>query len=566
MVYKRIGEVLVGGGYLTEEQLKDALAVQKKSGGKKLGDVLVDSGFISSSQLYQALERQLGVEFVDLNTMKIPKEMAQLIPRSLAEKHQIVPISERSGYLNIAISDPLNFPAIDAVRMASHKKIVPMLATTEAISRAISDLYGSESAERALDELKSEGANTPQDLQNIAASNVIGADDESAAPTIRLVNSILEYAVNQNCSDIHLEPREAAMYVRMRIDGVLRQVFVVPRASQSAVIARIKVMGNMNIAEHKIPLDGRSNIRVNGKDIDLRISTLPTVYGEKTVIRLLYKSGSLLNTKGIGLQGRNLEKFNSLLENSNGVILIVGPTGSGKSSSMYTMIGKLNTEQVNLVTLEDPVEYNFDGVNQVQINDKVGMTFASGLRSILRQDPDIIAVGEIRDGETADIAMRAAITGHLVLSTLHTNDAPSTIDRLLDMGVESFLISSALKGIISQRLVRRICPNCRTEYTATPEEQQMLHMPVVPGRKFYKGKGCPQCFGTGYKGRTAVFEILVLTSKIKHAIADNVPHSELMQIIHDSDFQPMINDCVRLVNEGVTTVAEAYRTVNSTDL
>ena len=365
---------------------------------------------------------------------------------------------------------------------------------------------------------------------------------------------------------MHLEPRESAMYVRMRIDGVLRQVFVVPKGTQSAVIARIKVMGNMNIAEHKIPLDGRSNVRIGEKDVDLRISTLPTVYGEKVVIRLLNKSSALLNTKGIGLTGKNLDKFNALLENSNGVILIVGPTGSGKSSSMYTMIGKLNTEQVNLVTLEDPVEYNFDGVNQVQINEKTGMTFASGLRSILRQDPDIIAVGEIRDGETADIAMRAAITGHLVLSTLHTNDAPSTIDRLLDMGVESFLISSALKGIISQRLVRRICPNCRTEYTPTAEEQQMLRLPVTPGRKFYRGKGCPMCFNTGYRGRTAVFEILTLTGPIKHAIADNAPHSQLMKLIEESDFEPLIVDCTRLVQNGTTTVEEAYRTVNSTDL
>ena len=462
--------------------------------------------------------------------------------------------------------DPLNFVATDAVKMVAKRKVIPMLATAEAITRTITDLYGSESAEKALQDLKSTEDQSTTDFQNIAAANIIGADSENAAPTIRLVNSFLEYAVNQNCSDIHLEPRESAMYVRMRIDGVLRQVFVVPKNTQSAVIARIKVMGNMNIAEHKIPLDGRSNVRIGEKDVDLRISTLPTVYGEKVVIRLLNKSSSLLNTKGIGLTGKNLSKFNALLENSNGVILIVGPTGSGKSSSMYTMIGKLNTEQVNLVTLEDPVEYNFDGVNQVQINEKTGMTFASGLRSILRQDPDIIAVGEIRDGETADIAMRAAITGHLVLSTLHTNDAPSTIDRLLDMGVESFLISSALKGIISQRLVRRICPNCRTEYTPTAEEQQMLRLPVQAGRRFYKVKGCPMCFNTGYRGRTAVFEILVLNSEIRHAIADNVPHSRLQELIHQSDFEPLIVDCIRLVQNGTTTVEEAYRTVNSTDI
>ena len=567
MVYKRLGEMLIANEYITEEQLKKALEIQRKHPGKKIGEILVEQGFTTQKRVYKMLERQLGVEFIDLTGTVVPKEMARLVPRSIAKKYSVIPVSATADTLSLAMADSLNFMATEAVRKVAKRKVVPMLATAEAINRAINDLYGSESAEKALQELKgAEEQTATNDLQNIVAANIIGADNENAAPTIRLVNSILEYAVNQNCSDIHLEPRESAMYVRMRIDGVLRQVFVVPKGTQSAVIARIKVMGNMNIAEHKIPLDGRSNVRIGEKDVDLRISTLPTVYGEKVVIRLLNKSSSLLNTKGIGLVGKNLEKFNALLENSNGVILIVGPTGSGKSSSMYTMIGKLNTEQVNLVTLEDPVEYNFDGVNQVQINEKTGMTFASGLRSILRQDPDIIAVGEIRDGETADIAMRAAITGHLVLSTLHTNDAPSTIDRLLDMGVETFLISSALKGIISQRLVRRICPNCRTEYTASAEEQQMLRLPVISGRKFYRGKGCPMCFGTGYRGRTAVFEILTLTGPIKHAIADNAPHSQLMKLIEESDFEPLITDCIRLVQNGTTTVEEAYRTVNSTDL
>ena len=565
MMYKRIGENMVSAGIITSEQLTAALEAQKQTPGKKLADILVDQGAISQRKMYQILEKQLDVRFVDLSSIIIPKELGQIVPRSLARKYHIVPVEEDIVTIHIAMEDPLNFVAADAVRMATKRKVIPVLATPEAVQRAISDMYGSENAEKALKDLKkSEEAAAEEDMQNLVGANVIDGE-ENAAPTIRLVNSFLEYAVNQNASDIHMEPRESIMAVRMRIDGVLRQVFTVPRNTQSAVIARIKVMGNMNIAEHKIPLDGRSNIRVGDKDVDLRISTLPTVYGEKVVIRLLNKSSSLLNTKGIGLTGDNLTKFNALLENSNGVILIVGPTGSGKSSSMYTMIGKLNTEQVNLVTLEDPVEYNFDGVNQVQINEKTGMTFASGLRSILRQDPDIIAVGEIRDGETADIAMRAAITGHLVLSTLHTNDAPSTIDRLLDMGVESFLISSALKGVISQRLVRRICPNCRVEYNASEEEQRMLRMPYVRGRKFYRGRGCPMCFNTGYRGRTAVFEILVLNSAVKQAIADNVPHSQLMELIEKSDFEPLIADCVRLVLDGTTTVDEAFRTVNSTD-
>lgn len=562
MAYKRLGDILISVGLLTDEQLQSALQSQKKS-GKKLGEVLVEGGYIKQSQLFDALQRQLGVEFIDLTSYTPPAELSRVLPRAIAKKYNVVPVRADSATLYLAMDDPLNFMAVEAAKTATRRKITPMLATSEGVSRALANLYGSEGAERALEELKGESDGFT--AQNIVAANIIGADSENAAPTIRLVNSILEYAVNQNASDIHLEPREYEMVVRMRIDGVLRRAFTVPRSNQNAVIARIKVMGNMNIAEHKIPLDGRSNIRLNDQDIDLRISTLPTVYGEKVVIRLLRKNTSFLSTKGIGLTGRNLEKFNALLENSNGVILIVGPTGSGKSSSMYTMIGNLNTDEVNLVTLEDPVEYNLDGVNQVQINEKVDMTFANGLRSILRQDPDIIAVGEIRDGETAQIAMRAAITGHLVLSTLHTNDAPSTLDRLIDMGVEPFLVATALKGVISQRLVRRICPNCRVEYTASAEEQEMLHLPYVPGRRFFKGKGCPMCFNTGYRGRTAVFEILTITHDIKRAIADNVPHSELMRVIGESDFKPLINDCIELVQQGVTTVQEAYRTVNSTD-
>ena len=562
MVYKRLGAMLVAAGHITEDQLKIAQEIQQTQPGKRIDDILIAKGYVSRRTVYRMLERQLGVQYIDLTAEELDRDLIRLVPLNMAKKYSIIPVKIEEDALYLAMADPLNFLATDAVKQTVRRKVIPLLASMEGIEHAVSYLYGSVTAEKALEDLSGTGI---EEISEISTT-VIGSEDESAAPTIRLVNSFLEYAVRQNASDIHLEPRESAMFVRMRIDGILRQVFVVPRSNQSAVVARIKVMGNMNIAEHKIPLDGRSNVRIGEKDVDLRISTLPTVYGEKVVIRLLNKSSSLLNTKGIGLVGKNLQKFNALLENSNGVILIVGPTGSGKSSSMYTMIGKLNTEQVNLVTLEDPVEYNFDGVNQVQINEKTGMTFASGLRSILRQDPDIIAVGEIRDGETADIAMRAAITGHLVLSTLHTNDAPSTIDRLLDMGVESFLISSALKGIISQRLVRRICPNCRTEYSASAEEQAMLKLPYVPGRKFYRGRGCSQCFNTGYRGRTAVFEILTLTAAIKQGIADNVPHRRLQELIHESDFEPLITDCVRLVLNGTTTVEEAYRTVNSTDI
>jgi type IV pilus assembly protein PilB len=561
MAYKRLGDLLITVGLLTDDQLKEALAIQKKE-GKKLGAVLIEHGFIKQSDLFKTLERQLGVESIDLTQVVIPKDLIQIVPRTLARKYGIVPVRLQQGNLYVAMDDPLNFIAIEDVKVVSRHKVIPLISTAEQITRAQNDLYGSELADKALEELNSQDRGE-QNISSSAAADI--SSDENAAPTIRLVNSFIEYAVHQNASDIHLEPRERQMVVRMRIDGSLRQCFTVPVSSQSAVVARIKVMGSMNVAEHKIPLDGRANIKVDGTDIDMRISTLPTVFGEKVVIRLLYKSTKLLSYEGIGLSGSNLEKFKRLLTNSNGVILIVGPTGSGKSSSMYTMIKNLNKEEVNLVTLEDPVEYNIDGINQVQINEKTGMTFAGGLRSILRQDPDIVAVGEIRDGETAQIAMRAALTGHLVLSTIHTNDAPSTLDRLRDIGVEDYLTATALKGVISQRLVKRICPACKEAYTPTEQEQEMIRLPYDPNRKFYRGKGCPSCFNTGYKGRTAVFEIMIVTAEIKAAIADNVPHSELIETIKKSDFEPLIADCQRLVLNGTTTLTEAYRTVNTTD-
>ena len=562
MIYRRLGTRLVAAGHITEEQLNMALEIQKEQPGKRLDEILIGEGFATHSLVYRTLGQQMGVVYVDLTGCRLDRELIDLVPLNVAKKYQVIPLELREDTLYLAMRDPLNFLATDAVRQTIKRKVVPMLADAEGIRHAMDLLYGSVTAQKALQELSGEEENASSQPETTVLDEV----DEEAAPTIRLVNSFLEYAVNQNASDIHLEPRENAMVVRMRMDGILRQVFQVPRSSRNGVIARIKVMGNMNLAEHKVPLDGRSNVRIGQKEIDLRISTLPTVYGEKVVIRLLSKSASLLSTEGIGLTGNNLQKFERLLENSNGVILLVGPTGSGKSSTMYTMISRLNTEEVNLVTLEDPVEYHFDGINQVQINEKTGMTFATGLRSVLRQDPDIIAVGEIRDGETADIAMRAAITGHLVLSTLHTNDAPSTIDRLLDMGVEPYLISSALKGVISQRLVRKICPHCKESYTPSAEEQQKLHLPYDPSRVFYRGKGCPRCFDTGYRGRTAVFEILVLNQAIRRGIAEGIPHTQLRRLIDDSDYEPLRQDCIRLVEQGVTTAAEAYRTVHSTDV
>ena len=561
----RLGDLLISAGLITQEQLEQGLALQKGS-GKRLGTVLQEAGFITETNLIEALQMQLGIEFIDLAKVNIPTEMVQYVPKNIAKQYQVVPVRIVRDELYIAMSDPLNFYAIEEVRKAARRKVVPMVATSASVERAIQVLYGNEGAAKAIEEMKREAAvsgETTASVDTAFAGTQVGEDSANQAPAIRLVNAIIERAVTERASDIHMEPREGEFSIRMRIDGLLRDILTVPRELQAAVTSRIKVMSGLDITERRVPQDGRFNVKMRDKDIDLRISTLPTVYGEKIVARLLDKSGMRLSRDSIGLVGDDMEKYKRLIRIKNGVILIVGPTGSGKSTTMYTMIGDLNQRDVNLVTLEDPVEYNIDGVNQVQINEKVGMTFASGLRSILRQDPDIIAIGEIRDGETAEIAMRSAITGHVVLSTIHTSDALGTVERLVDMGVEPYLVASALKGVFSQRLVRRICPNCREAYEATEEEQGELGLKYMPGRMFYRGKGCPECFDTGYRGRTAVFEIFPLTIKVRRMIAARAGREAMESLLNepDSGFVSLKDNAIRLVEDGITTASEVLRVV-----
>lgn len=568
MAYKRLGDMLLESGYITTGQLNTALGLQKDS-GKRLGEVLIDSGYITEKELIDVLCMQLGIDFIDLSNVILPTELTNVIPKSLAKKYNMVPVKVTPDDVYLAMSDPMNLIAQEEARAAARRRIIPMVSTKIAIERAVMQLYGNEGAARAIEDMRNEataaaGPGESSDARFVATL-LDSEDDAQSAPTIRLVNSIIERAATERASDVHLEPREGDLQVRMRIDGLMRNVLTVPRDLQGSVISRLKIMGGMNIAERRVPQDGRANVRIKSRDIDLRLSTLPTIYGESVVVRLLDKSSQLLDPKGIGLYGDNLEKYERLIHSNNGVVLIAGPTGSGKSSTMYTMIRALNTEQVKLITLEDPVEYNIDGTNQVQINEKTGLTFSSGLRSILRQDPDIVAVGEIRDGETAEIAMRAAITGHLVLSTIHTYDALSTIDRLMDIGVEPYLISSGLRGIISQRLVRRICPHCREEYTPAPEELEAIGLHPGDGVRYFRGKGCPMCFHTGYRGRTAVFEILVIDRTLRRAIAESANREEIRTILAQADFTPLSASCIQLVHDGVTTVEEAARTINTLD-
>ena len=555
MAYMRLGELLIAAGTISQEELDRGLELQKGT-KDRLGDVLIKNKIISEDELIQALQMQLGIEFIDLTKVNIPTELAQMLPKNIAKQYQVVPVRAVKDELYLAMSDPLNFYAIEEVRKAVRRKVVPMVATKAAIDRSIQVLYGNEGAARAIEEMRREGMGSGENRPETSDAftvNQLGDDSVTSAPTIRLVNSIIERAVTERASDIHLEPHETELLVRMRIDGIMRDILTVPRDLQNSVLARLKIMAGLDIAERRIPQDGRFNVRVKDKSIDLRISTLPTVYGEKIVARLLDKSGAVVSLDKIGLTEDQIEGIRKLLRCRSGVILMVGPTGSGKTTTMYCMINELNKRDVNLVTLEDPVEYNVEGVNQVQINEKVGMTFASGLRAILRQDPDIIAVGEIRDGETAEIAMRSAITGHVVLSTIHTNDAVGTIERLIDIGVEPYLVASALQGMVSQRLLRRICPHCRE---AGREDVTL-----------YRGAGCPHCFDTGYRGRTAVTETLLMTPTLRRMVAERKPRSDIERELKKpgSGYTSIRENAVKLALAGITTLEEILRVINEED-
>ena len=501
---KRLGDMLLELGLITEGQLKEALDYQAKE-KERLGTTLVKHHYITEGQLIDALRMQLGIDYIDLTRVDISPEMSRFVPKNLAKKMTIVPVRISKDQLYLAMADPLNFMAIEEAQHTSKKKIVPM---------------------------------------------------------IRLVNSIIERAISENASDIHFEPTEEEMVVRMRIDGQLHRIMTIPSELKDSVISRLKIMSQLDIVEKRIPQDGRAVMHLRGKDIDMRISTLPTLYGEKVVIRILKRNEETLNRRGIGIPAVEDAKIDTLLGLTSGVIMIVGPTGSGKSSTMYTLIRELLSDRTNLITLEDPVEYHIKGATQVQINEKVGLTFASGLRSVLRQDPDIICVGEIRDGETAEIAMRAAMTGHLVITTIHTEDAISAIDRLRDMGVASYLIAAGLRGVISQRLLRKICLNCKTQIQPPKKALEMAGIPENPGKLYWQGAGCDQCFNSGYRGRIGVFEVMLIQEELRRCILEGADRTRFLDAARRaSQYVPMLEHAQKLVEEGVSTVDEVIRTL-----
>lgn len=554
MKNKRLGEMLVDAHVLSQDKVDEAVKLQANS-GKRLGTVLLENGYITETQLIDVLKIQLGIDFIDVNKETIDPSMASIVPKSIAEQYHVVPIKLEKDKLFLAMEDPLNFRALEAVKQITKYKVTPYIAYASAVERAILVLYENEGASIAIEQMKQERG-IDATFEEVAKQSDV-TSKSSAAPTVKLVNSILERSLAEGASDIHIEPRENDMVVRIRVDGRLNQMLTIPKGLQDAVISRFKIMSEMNITEHRIPQDGRAQMTSSdGNVVDLRLSSLPTIYGEKIVIRILTRDKNSLTRTGIGITEKDNERFSRILKNSSGLIMIVGPTGSGKTSTLYTMIEELKSETVNMISLEDPVEFQIEGVTQVAINEKIGLTFASALRSCLRQDPDIISIGEIRDGETASIALRAAMTGHLVLTTVHTEDAVSAIDRLRDLGVEPYLIGGSLRGIVSQRLVRKICPNCREEYTPDPEIIDLAGINPL-NKHFYKGKGCYMCFDSGYKGRTGVFEILTIDSFLRDQISKGINGNELRKLVSErGSFTPMIVNGRDLVEKGVTTVDE----------
>jgi len=558
---KRLGEILIAGGVISPTNLEEALAMQK-SLGQRLGEVLIKQGLVTEEDILRTMQSQLGLPSIDLGRVVVPEQILKLLPENVVRKYSVLPVEMSNAQLLVAMSDPTDYFAIDDLRIASGMMISPCLAKKGDILRAIDRYYGRSGAEKAAREYaKQLGVTQVAATSQVASLGVAGMEvvDEESTPIIKFLNTIIENAVNNKASDIHIEPLDEELRVRFRIDGVLREIMRTPISMGGPVVSRVKIMADLNIAERRLPQDGRISYLVGGKTIDFRVSTTPTMYGEKVVLRILDKSSVILETEALGLVGKDLKTFAELISRPYGIVLVTGPTGSGKTTTLYTALNQLNTPEKNIVTLEDPVEFNFKGVNQMQVNPKAGLTFATGLRSLLRQDPDIIMVGEMRDNETAQIAVRSALTGHLVLSTIHTNDAASSITRLMDMEIEPFLLSASILGIISQRLVRRICPQCVTQYEAGLKEHTLLGVPEATDLVLKKGQGCSYCNKSGYKGRIAIFEIMPITAGHRQLIDRRATADELRNYAIGQGMTTLKQAATRLVLEGVTTVDELLR-------
>jgi type IV pilus assembly protein PilB len=541
---KRLGDLLVEAGIISEEQLQETLSDKVK--GQKTGDALLQKGFITEQQLIEVLEFQLGIPHVSLYRYPFEANLFHLIPKETAKRTLMIPLKTEGDRLFVAMNDPLDFYAIEDLRLATGFKIEPAIATKDDILKVINKYYD---LEEGFEELFRE--------EQVQVDEPSVTDAES--PIVRLVNQILSNAVTQKASDIHIDPQETKVAIRFRVDGILRTERNLPKHMQSMLLARLKIMANLDITEFRVPQDGRMKANVDVHPIDLRVSTLPTVYGEKIVLRLLDLGSQLNDLQKLGFNKVNHQRFMNLIKQPTGIVLITGPTGSGKSSTLYAALNHLNSEEVNIITVEDPVEYQLEGINQISVNHQVGLTFAKGLRAILRQDPNVIMVGEIRDKETVEVSIRASLTGHLVLSTLHTNDSISTITRLLDMGVEPFLVASSLSGVVAQRLIRRVCRDCKEVVPATAREIGIFAKRGMKIENITRGTGCSSCNMTGYKGRIAIHEILVMNEEMKKVILNDEPISKLRELAVRNKTIFLVDDGLLKVKQGLTTTEEVLR-------
>jgi type IV pilus assembly protein PilB len=557
----RIGDILISEGKVTSEQIEEALAIQRKD-RREIGQILLSLGYVSKSDLARALARRLRLEYTELTENDVDRAATSLVDQKVVRRHGVLPLRVEDGRLVVAMSDPTNFYALEDLRMISGLPVTPVVVVDDEIRRVQNQVFAiSEDVTEILEEAA--GRSVLEEVGEIE----LGDASADHAPIVRLVSSILQQAVADAASDIHVEPRAQELAVRMRVDGVLREVMSVPPTLQNGVIARLKILANLNIAERRVPQDGRFSVRLAGQRVDLRAASLPTVYGEKVVLRLLDTSNLEVDLKGLGFAPDILERYEQVFHRPYGTILVTGPTGSGKSTTLYATLKELNSPEKNIITVEDPVEYRMGGINQVQVNPKAGLTFASRLRSILRSDPDLVKIGEIRDHETAKISVEAALTGHLVLATLHTNDAPSAVTRLNEMGVEPYLTSSAVDCVIAQRLARRLCERCKRPVEVESETLSNLGFPferLAPqdgGFHFHEAAGCDRCARTGYRGRIGIYEMMVLTDEIREAVIKRGSADEVRHIAEEQGMVPLRDDGLSKAARGITTIEEVLRTV-----
>ncbi len=561
---RKLGQILVDLGYLDEDQLWDLLN-EARTTQQPIGQVALARGLITEEQLLQALAEQFNLKVVNLQEVKPQPEAIQAVPETMASVYKVLPLTYKDNVLTVAIADPANLAALDDLRnFLGVKQVVPVLASQRALQEAIPKAYAGK--EESIVDIIQQLENDPE-IGKYVQHRETSIDLESlqelqdAAPVRKLINMVLLMGIKDRASDIHFEPFEEEYKLRYRCDGVMYELVPPPRHLAPAISSRIKVMANLDIAERRLPQDGRIELNVGGNPVDLRVSVLPTMFGESVVIRVLDRTVVQLDLDRLGMDPDTLSKFRELIRKPNGIILVTGPTGSGKSTTLYSALNELNDVTEKIITTEDPIEYDLDGIVQVPINPDIGVTFANVLRAILRHDPDKIMVGEIRDVETAQIAVQAALTGHLVLSTLHTNDAPSTVTRLRDMGVEPYLITATLEGVLAQRLVRRICPDCRTEYE--PSKELLMELNLTPeqvqGKKFYYGRGCERCNNTGFKGRTGIFELLVMNDTIRDLVANNASADAIRQAARKAGMKTLREAGLQALFSGITTIEEVVR-------